>query len=149
MHPSPDVPKLDISGKLKGLILVAPWVSFRMDFPSADSNAYKDIITKSIGEKWSRDYMAGKEMTPYANALVADSSWWKNSQVEHILCVAGADELLYDPITEWVGKYKVRSAPTHPSLLGSSADETGCKRQRQHHLRCWKERDSHRADHRT
>ena len=107
MHPAPDVPKLEINGKFKGLLLVAPWVSFRLDFPSSKSNAHKDIITETVGNAWSGSYMAGKEMTPYANALVAEPSWWKDSPVEHIMCVAGGDELLHDPITEWVEKYKV------------------------------------------
>jgi acetyl esterase/lipase len=111
MHPSPDVPTLNLKGKLKGLVLVAPWVSFSTNFASTKKNAHKDIINGSVGEKWSADYMAGKEVTPYANALVAESDWWKNPAVEHILCVAGADEMLLDAITEWVDKYKVRSCP--------------------------------------
>jgi alpha/beta hydrolase fold len=115
MHPAPDIPKLDIHGKLKGLILVAPWVSFRLDFESAKANVYKDIITETVGNKWSSDYMAGKAITPYANALTAEAAWWKDSKVEHILCVAGADELLCDPITEWVEKYKVSDVP--PSIF--------------------------------
>ena len=109
MHPAPEVPTLELHGKLKGLVLVAPWVSFRLDFPSATRNEHKDILTRYVGQQWSADYMGGKEVTPYANALVAEVDWWKKPPVEHVLCVAGLDELLHDPITEWVERYKVSS----------------------------------------
>ena len=142
MHPSPELPKLEVKGNLKGIILVAPWVSFRMDFSSVKSNAHKDILVEHIGNKWSGDYMAGKDITPYANALVAESDWWKNSKVEHILCVAGGDEMIIDSVNEWVDKYKV-SQRTY--AIQVSTDVLVCKRKRQHHLRCWKERDPYRA----
>ena len=109
MHPAPEVPKLDLSGKLKGLVLVAPLVSFGLDYESATRNEHRDILTKYIGRQWSADYMGGKEINPYANALVAESDWWRNPPVEHVLCVAGTHEFLHDPITEWVEKYKVSS----------------------------------------
>lgn len=112
MHPAPEVPKLDIQGRLKGLVLVAPWVSFRLDFESATRNEHKDILTKYVGQQWPADYMGGKEVTPYANALVAETEWRQNPPVEHVLCVAGADELLHDAITEWVERYEVSRLQT-------------------------------------
>ena len=110
LHPSPDVPKLKIDKPLGALILVAPWVSFRTDFPSIQKNAFKDIVTRPASVGWSSDYLDGQDGGPYAQALNADASWWKDAKkkVGGILCVAGGDELLVDPITEWVEKYKVR-----------------------------------------
>jgi acetyl esterase/lipase len=107
--PSPDLPPIILSeeDKLKALVLIAPWTSFRTDFPSAERNKYKDIVTEYAGSAWSKDYLAGKETSPYAEALLAPDDWWKGARVEQLLAVAGADELLVDPINEWFAKYKV------------------------------------------
>jgi acetyl esterase/lipase len=115
MHPTSDLPKVELDKPFKSLLLVAPWVSFDMTFPSAKRNAYKDIVSSYAGGLWSSDYLAGKATSQYAEALSADPSWWKNPQVEHIVCVAGADELLVDPINAWVEKYKVRTRVMTPT----------------------------------
>lgn len=108
-HPSPDLPPVNLSAtdKLKALVLIAPWTSFRQDFPSAERNKYKDIVSSFAGSTWSKDYMGGKETSPYAEALTAPDGWWTDAKVEQLLAVAGADELLVDPINEWFAKYKV------------------------------------------
>lgn len=110
-HPSPDVPTLKLDTKLKALILVAPWVGFEPKWPSSEKNKYKDIVTSETGGQWSRDYLGEKSSSPYAEAVTAEPSWWKSPQVEHIICVAGADELLVDPVSEWVDTYKVSWLP--------------------------------------
>ena len=115
MHPLSDIPELKLSEgeKLKALVLVAPWVSFRTDWPSEKRNRYKDLVSAYAGNKWSTDYLAGKETTPYAEAILAPADWWKDSKVDQLLAVAGEDELLVDPIREWFEKYKV-SKPLYP-----------------------------------
>lgn len=108
MHPSPDAPEVKLSEPLKALVLVAPWVSFRTDWPSAKRNAYKDIIEADSGKKWGLDYLSGKPTTPYAEALEAPTGWWKDAgkYVDGIISVCGSDEMLVDPIEEWVKRYK-------------------------------------------
>src|SRR5271156_4305843 len=44
-HPHPEVPEIKMEGKLKAVVAVAPWVSFKTDWPSMKRNAYKDLIT--------------------------------------------------------------------------------------------------------
>ena len=107
-HPSPDVPEVKIESKLKAVVLVAPWVSFKTEWPSMHRNRYKDLLATDAGTKWSRDYLGGRPTSTYAEALEAPASWWEGAKVEQLLCVAGSDELLLDPITKWVEKYKVR-----------------------------------------
>lgn len=111
MHPSPELPELKLvdGDKLKAIVLVAPWVSFNLDWPSEERNRYKDIVSSYAGGKWSNDYMAGKAASPYSEALLAPADWWKDSKVEQMLCVCGADEILVDAISKWVEKYKVRT----------------------------------------
>lgn len=84
-----------------------PWTSFKLDWPSSTENESKDIVSKYIGEKWSQAYLAGKETSPYAEAFLAPADWWRDSEVEQLLTVAGADELLIDPIKAWSDKYRV------------------------------------------
>lgn len=119
-HPSPDVPEIEVDTPLKGAVLVAPWVSFRTDWPSGERNKYKCIITTVAGEKWGQDYLAGKPTSPYAEAIEAPASWWQGAKVEQLLCVAGADEMLADPISEWVEKYQSVNPDTTTYLLAQN-----------------------------
>ena len=126
-HPSPDVPELKIDSKLKALVLVAPWVSFKTEWPSMHRNLYKDFMTPAAGRKWSVDYLAGRPTSPYAEALEAPANWWEGAKVEQLLCVAGSDEMLVDPINQWIEKYKVRpksyfALPSHKSHLTSQSN---------------------------
>lgn len=106
-HPMEGVPKVTIDKPLKALVLLAPWVSFRTDLDSHTRNQYKDLISTPVGTMWSNDYLNGKESTPYAEALRAPAEWWKDAKVEQVMVTAGADEILVDPISLWVEKFKV------------------------------------------
>ena len=106
-HPSPDLPELKMETKLKAIVVVAPWVSFKTEWPSMQRNLYKDLIMPAVGRKWGLDYLGGRPTSPYAEALEAPASWWEGAKVEQLLCVAGSDEILIDPINQWVEKYKV------------------------------------------
>ncbi|EXJ89279.1 hypothetical protein A1O3_02345 [Capronia epimyces CBS 606.96] len=121
MHPSSELPELKLAHdeKFKALVLVAPWISFRMDWPSVKRNANKDIVTEYAGHKWSHSYLAGKETSPYAEALLAPADWWKNSKAEQLLAVAGTDETLIDSINAWVDKYKSVNPDTTTYVVGS------------------------------
>ena len=106
-HPSPDVPEVKIDSKLKALVLVAPWVSFKTEWPSMRRNLYKDIIIPDVARKWGHDYLGDHPTNPYVEAVEAPANWWEGARVEQLLCVAGSDEMLVDPINVWVEKYKV------------------------------------------
>ena len=110
-HPISELPEVNIATKLRALVLLAPWVTFKTDFSSGRRNKYKDMITKETAVKWGGDYLRGQPTSPYAEPLEASPDWWSNPKVEQLLAVAGADEMLADPITEWVEKYKVSHSP--------------------------------------
>lgn len=107
LHPSPDLPSLKTSGPLKLMLLLGPWTSFRMDFPSCESNSDRDITTTRAEIMWSSTYLAESASTPYAEPHSAEPGWWRGAEnrVEHIICTAGSDEILVDSITQWVEKY--------------------------------------------
>ncbi|EXJ95141.1 hypothetical protein A1O1_00260 [Capronia coronata CBS 617.96] len=121
MHPSSQIPELKLAegDKLKALVLVAPWVSFRTDWPSVKLNGYKDLLDDYAGQKWSQDYLAGKETSPYAEAVLAPADWWKDPKVEQLIAIAGADEVLIDPINAWVEKYKSVNPDTITYVVGT------------------------------
>lgn len=115
LHPHPHLPPLTLNQPLKTVLLMAPWVSFRTDFPSATSNADRDIVSTQNSEMWSSTYMAGEPSTPYAEPFSADPDWWKGAEkvVHYVICTAGSDELLLDQITQWVDKYKSVTPASH------------------------------------
>ncbi|RMZ77564.1 hypothetical protein DV737_g4290, partial [Chaetothyriales sp. CBS 132003] len=121
MHPSPDLPKVDIDTPFKALVLIAPWVRFEGHTASVANNLYKDIVSPEVGSKWSEDYLAGTPTNPYTEPANADASWWKDPRVEHIVCVVGGDELLCDSVSEWATKYKsVNGAGSITFVIGEN-----------------------------
>ncbi|KAF7503586.1 hypothetical protein GJ744_003614 [Endocarpon pusillum] len=111
-HPSPDFPNVEISGKFKAAVVIAPWVSFRLDWPSFKRNQFKDTITAIRLQEWASLYQNGKPSNNYIEPVEAPPSWWKEVQVEQMLCTAGGDEILLDAVSEWVAKYK----SVHPDI---------------------------------
>ncbi|KAJ5278683.1 hypothetical protein N7478_004055 [Penicillium angulare] len=111
-HPSPDAPKLQISGRLKALVCLSPWVSFRHDWPSMVYNAHKDIDARKVTERWSLDYLNGKSTSFHIEAVNAPDSWWEDAQVEQTLVLAGGDEVLLDPIKAWVTAFSESNPDT-------------------------------------
>src|SRR5271155_2448334 len=45
LHPLPGLATLELSEPLRGLMVMAPWVTFRTDWPSNKVNEFKDCIT--------------------------------------------------------------------------------------------------------
>lgn len=117
-HPAPEIPPITLpeGHKLKAAVLIAPWVSFDLTWPSATSNSFKDIVSPYAGDKWSKDYLGGKQSTPYSEAFIPPADWWKNTKVEQLLAVAGADEILVDAIEAWFAKYNVCVPTIFPSV---------------------------------
>ncbi|RFU81048.1 alpha beta hydrolase fold [Trichoderma arundinaceum] len=106
MHPIDSLPKLDIGGPLKGIILISPWVSFHINYPSGKHNRYRDIFIAPTSVSRGSDYLAGKPTSEYAEPVTAPASWWKDAQVQGILAVAGGHELHRDSIIEWAERFK-------------------------------------------
>lgn len=111
MHPHKDITPLDMGGgRLGSAILLAPWCTFRTDYPSGTYNAKKDFLPASAGNRWSESFLGGKDRDGYNEPLSASEDWWNGLEgvVKEILICGGADELLVDPIRELGTKYKVR-----------------------------------------
>ena len=113
MHPHEDLPPLELDGgaKLTAVILLAAWCSFRTDWPSSQYNAKKDLVSPSVGNRWSGSFLAGKEKDAYNEPLSAPLGWWNGLKdvVEEIFIAGGGDEILVDPIRELGRQYKART----------------------------------------
>ncbi|KAB8229953.1 putative epsilon-lactone hydrolase [Aspergillus alliaceus] len=116
-HPSTDMPGLAIQGPIKGAILLSPWVSFSHRWPSVELNEHKDIDTREVTARWSLEYLNGRLSNNYIEAVEAPEEWWNDTQVQQTLVLAGADEVLVDPIKIWMTKYR-KSNPDTTLVIG-------------------------------
>ena len=109
LHPHPEIEPLELGGKLGAAILLSPWVSFSMDWPSNIQNGKKDLVTSTAGNRWSASFLGGKKSDQYSEPCKAEEGWWKGMDdvVREILVLGGSDELLLDQIRVLVRRLKV------------------------------------------
>lgn len=113
LHPHPKISPLSLAAPLKGAVLLAPWVSFRTDWPSNNSNKNKDIITKTTGDSWSASYLGTAIKDEYNEPFErTDDQWWSRLQeiVGEIFVVGASDEVLLDSIQAMGKKLQVSIA---------------------------------------
>jgi len=120
-HPAPDVAEVKLDRPLKAALLLSPWVSFSIEWPSFKANRHKDIIAIDKPVLWSSNYLGGKPSDYYTEPIHADSKWWEGAKVEQLLCVAGTDEVLVDQINVLMKTYTVRIWPWKSYLQRSDA----------------------------
>lgn len=108
MHPSDNVPKLEVQTSLRGMILMSPWISFKTTWPSMTRNLDKDIDSLDALHEWSSDYLSGRASDNYVEPILAPRDWWTTAPVNRTLVVAGENEVFLDPITVWVDTFTVR-----------------------------------------
>jgi len=116
LHPHPKCSPLPLSAPLKGAILLAPWISFRTDWPSTKANAQKDIIQPSLGNLWSANFLGTSSKDEYNEpGERTDEQWWAGlpDAVAEIFIVGGQDEILVDSIREMEKKLKVSVIQTY------------------------------------
>lgn len=92
MHPHKDITPLDMGGgRLGSAILLAPWCTFRTDYPSGTYNAKKDFLPASAGNRWSESFLGGKDRDGYNEPLSASEDWWNGLEgvVKEILICGG------------------------------------------------------------
>jgi acetyl esterase/lipase len=107
-HRLEDIPELIVNEPLKGAILLSPWLSFSHDWPTATLNKHRDIDAQEVTSRWSQLYLNGRASNNFVEAVDASEEWWGDIQVEQTLVLAGADEVLLDPIKAWFSKFEVR-----------------------------------------
>lgn len=102
LHPHPEIPSLELSAPLATAILLAPWSSFRTDWPSTTYNSQKDVVGPYANDMWYKSFLGGRPRDAYNEPLSAAEGWWGNleGKVREILVCGGSDEVLVDSIRE-------------------------------------------------
>jgi len=100
LHPHPEISPLQLEHPLGAGILLAPWASFRNDWPSNRNNANKDMVSARVGDRWSTSFLGGKERDGYNEPLSAPGGWFEGLDrvVGEVLVLGGGDEVLIDCI---------------------------------------------------
>lgn len=100
-HPHPQIPPLHLSAPFKGILLLAPWVSFKSSVSSSGERCKnRDLIQPEIARKWSKAFLGEQKRDEYNEPLSAKAAWWKGLKAEEILVVASADECLTDDVAK-------------------------------------------------
>lgn len=100
LHPHPEIAPLELDHALRAAILLAPWASFRTDWPSNRYNANKDIFSAHMSNMWSDSFLGGKDKDGYNEPLSAPEGWFEglDGVVGEVLVLGGGDEVLVDCI---------------------------------------------------
>ncbi|KAL4895879.1 alpha/beta hydrolase fold protein [Aspergillus ambiguus] len=108
-HPHPEIePLAGNLAPLAGVVAFAPWVNFATDGKSMQENRYKDIIPAAALECWSSNYVSGKGKTgdAWCEPNRAPLEWWKGAKADHVLILAGGDEILFSSIDDFAKKFQ-------------------------------------------
>lgn len=98
-HPHPLVPNVErvpIDGKLKGALLISPWVSNAITAGSYEENSKKDYLNREAVEEFIRLWAPKAEM--WADCLLAPINFWKDLPVERALITVGGFEVFRDDV---------------------------------------------------
>jgi hypothetical protein len=101
-HPHSDCAQYTLQKKLKGALLISPWISFDLTIPSMEANKMSDYLTKKAINKASAAFIGpdGKH-DAYSEPINAPLEWWKevaDKVVEDVLVWGGGGEMLIDGI---------------------------------------------------
>ncbi|KAJ5561653.1 hypothetical protein N7535_003885 [Penicillium sp. DV-2018c] len=105
-HPHPEIEPLELDAPLAGVFAYAPWVSFGTEWPSMESNRWKDIITPGCLIGWAKEYVGSRGKDNWNEPLNAPTEWWAGARTERIMILAGEDEILLSPVGELVKKIR-------------------------------------------
>ncbi|KIW03787.1 uncharacterized protein PV09_05090 [Verruconis gallopava] len=104
-HPHPDCTQYTLTKKLKGALMISPWISFETDSPSFQKNKHSDYLTKVALNKASAAFIGpGAKHDAYSQPLDAPVSWWTEvaeKAVQHVLIWGGGGEVLIDGIKKF------------------------------------------------
>jgi len=126
-HPHPSIPALEISEALKGMLLVSPWTSASLKYPSIKQNRLKDLIPSEAASIWMNTYKGGPDVPsdPYIEAVAAPDSWWQRAKTQNMIVTAGNEEILLGCIADFVDKYKVYNNKDITYVVGKSEAHDG------------------------
>ncbi|KAF2144923.1 uncharacterized protein K452DRAFT_316068 [Aplosporella prunicola CBS 121167] len=103
LHPHPDetsVHRVDWTAdeKLKGVLLISPWMDFTTDDESFQLYQAYDFLTPQLLGRWATTFLADRPADAYNRPARAPPGWWSGvgGIVGDVLQVCGAQEVLKD-----------------------------------------------------
>ncbi|KAL1603038.1 hypothetical protein SLS59_004694 [Nothophoma quercina] len=120
LHPHPDVFPIKLEQPLGGALLLSPWVGFRTDYLSFETNATLDLLAPIALRKWSAMFLnkaiaSNPETDPgvvsgdvWTEACLNPPSWWNGIHhvVGDVFVWWGSHEIFVDPIRELEKNFK-------------------------------------------
>lgn len=109
-HPHPDIPLLELGGKIHAALLISPWCSFNTHTPTYKTNAEKEPFDARSLSRWSTAFLGTDSPFAgdfYSEPVLAPASWWEDTAgvVEEVLIWAGGNEILLDGIEEFSRRF--------------------------------------------
>jgi hypothetical protein len=94
------VPALKLSKRLKGAVLISPWVSFGTTSRSFTDNAESDYLTPAALNNASTTFIGGRDHDEYSEPVRAAPARWEQvaAHVDEMLIWGGGGEVLIDGI---------------------------------------------------
>ncbi|KIW03662.1 uncharacterized protein PV09_04984 [Verruconis gallopava] len=114
LHPHPAIPAVDLKGdKLRGAVLLSPWVSFDTRHPSYTTNAESDLFDEVPLNTWARAFLGASMRRgilmgdSYSEPLIAEPGWWGGAHkvVDEVLIWGGGGEIFIDGILAFSDKF--------------------------------------------
>lgn len=96
-HPRvPNVEQVSVDNKLKGALLISPWVSNALTAVSYEENYRKDFLNREALKRFIRLWAPKHEM--WADCLQAPLNFWVGLPVERVLLTVGGFEVFRDDV---------------------------------------------------
>lgn len=132
-HPHADVPPVSLTHPLHAVLLLSPWVSFSTNWPTFDTNAESDYISRRAIARAATTYVApGSKPDAYAEPNTSPVEWWADiakSVVQNVFIWGGGGEVLLDGIKDFAAKVGegFSRADRDPSSPSVQKNEEGSK----------------------
>ena len=125
-HPHPDCTQYTLVKKLKGAVMISPWISFETSSPSFERNKHSDYLTKVALNKASGAFIGpDAKHDAYSQPVDAPADWWTevaNKAVDDVLIWGGGGEVLIDGITKFAENVISGFEANSPTIRAISPD---------------------------
>ncbi|KAJ4415484.1 hypothetical protein N0V82_007286 [Gnomoniopsis sp. IMI 355080] len=132
VHPHADVPAISLSRPLHAVLLISPWVSFSTSWPTFDSNAESDYLSRRALTRAATTYIApGSKADAYSEPNSASVDYWADvakSAVQHLMIWGGGGEVLIGSIKDFAAKVSAGFSRADPSAGQQQGEGGSAKR---------------------
>lgn len=126
-RPHPEIPAITLPRPLHSALMISPWVSFRTDWPTFESNDESDYISPRAVKRAASAYIApGSQPDFYAEPETSPPEWWveiASNAVRNVMIWGGGGEVLLDGIRSFADKVSAGFAQVDAGALDGKEAE--------------------------